>query len=131
VDANVIGYLHLLTPYTALAERAVRKDTLWVAPWLWRSEVRNMLALYLRKGLLTLPDALMIIERAESLLQGFEREVSSVHVLRLAESSGCSAYDCEYVALAQHLGVPLVTQDRQLLRQFPNVAISLDTFVSL
>lgn len=89
-----------------------------------------MLALYLRKGLLTLPKALIIQDRAESLLRGFEHEVASAHVLQLAEWSGCSAYDCEYVALAQEFGVPLVTQDRALLRQFPNNAMSLDAFVA-
>jgi predicted nucleic acid-binding protein len=41
----------------------------------------------------------------------------------------CSAYDCEFVALVQDIGVPLVTVDRQVLRAFPNVAISLDEFI--
>jgi predicted nucleic acid-binding protein len=48
----------------------------------------------------------------------------SHHVLSLAAQSGCSAYDCEFVALAQDLRVPLVTTDRQILKAFPTVAVS-------
>jgi len=46
-------------------------------------------------------------------------------------ASDCSAYDCEYVALAQDLDVPLVTTDRQVLREFPKIAVSLEKFVKL
>ena len=38
-------------------------------------------------------------------------------------TSHCSAYDCEFVALALELEVPLVTADRQLLRSFPRIAV--------
>ncbi len=45
---------------------------------------------------------------------------------------GCirPAYDCEFVALARDLNVPLVTSDKQVLTQFPDVATSLATFVA-
>ena len=45
-------------------------------------------------------------------------------------ASECSAYDCEYVALAEELAVPLVTAYRQLLRTFPDRAISPKDFVA-
>jgi predicted nucleic acid-binding protein len=50
------------------------------------------------------------------------------HVLQLAAASRCTAYDCEYVALAYALDVPLVTVDRQILSHFPERAIALDLF---
>jgi predicted nucleic acid-binding protein len=56
-------------------------------------------------------------------------DVSSEKVLELAMQSNCSAYDCEYVALAQDLGVPLVTADKQILKAFPKIAISMEKFV--
>lgn len=42
--------------------------------------------------------------------------------------SGCSAYDCEFVSLARRLHVPLVTNDRQVLKAFPALAISLEKY---
>jgi predicted nucleic acid-binding protein len=51
--------------------------------------------------------------------------VDSGRVLDLVRDSDCTAYDCEYVALAMHLGVKLVTMDGKLLKAFPKHAFSL------
>lgn len=122
VDTNVLASLYLPTDYTAEAEDLLQHDPEWVAPTLWRSEFRNVLALYLRKKLLTLDQALAIQTEAESLLRGSEYMVISSDVLHLVQQSKCSAYDCEFVALAQNLSVPLVTMDKQILNDFPTTA---------
>jgi len=49
-------------------------------------------------------------------------------VLTLAHESGRSAYDCEFVAVAIALGVPLITSDRQLVSTFPRVAVDVRLF---
>ncbi len=128
VDTNVIGYLFLTSDRSASAERALQRDRGWAAPLLWRSELRNVLALYVRKAWIELGQALQIMESAASLMRGGEYDVPSGEVLRLAAESGCTAYDCEFVALAGDLRVPLVTVDRQLLDAFPRVAVSLEDF---
>jgi predicted nucleic acid-binding protein len=128
VDTNIIGYLYLTSERSEQAEKALLLDPEWVAPVLWRSEFRNVLALYIRKGVLTLEEAVRIMEEAISLMQGGEYEVASYQVLQLVAESTCSAYDCEFVALARDLGVPLLTIDRQVLEQFPNDAMSLDEY---
>ena len=130
VDTNVIGYLYLASERSEQAEQALIKDSSWAAPVLWRSELRNVLATHLRENLIVLEDALSILEEAEALMRGAEYEVVSAQVLKLAASSGCSAYDCEFVALAHDLSVPLVTVDKQLLAQFPNSTVALHDFVS-
>jgi hypothetical protein len=56
-------------------------------------------------------------------------KVSTPKVLGLASRPGCSAYDCEFVALAMDLEVPLVTCDRKLAKAFPTVARLLDQTV--
>lgn len=105
------------------------KDPEWVAPLLWRSELCNVLALYMRKDLLSLDDARQIMDAAMDLMRDREFGVASPHVLELVAASTCSAYDCEFVALAETLDVPLVTVDQQILSQFPAPAVSLDAFV--
>lgn len=130
VDTNIIAYLYLNSAHSAQSEQALCKDSQWSAPILWRSEFRNVLALYIRKQLLSLEQAQGIIEQTTLLLRGQEYQVTSLQVLDLVASSTCSAYDCEFVALAKDLNTVLVTVDKQILREFPTVAVSLDAFVA-
>jgi predicted nucleic acid-binding protein len=128
VDTNIIGYLFLSSERSLMAERALRKDNEWAAPTIWRSEMRNVLALYMRKNIIRLEHAQGIMNGALELMRGREYEVSSYEVLRLASESKCSAYDCEFISAANDLKVPLITVDKQLLRKFPAVAVSLTAF---
>ncbi|MEO0533661.1 MAG: type II toxin-antitoxin system VapC family toxin [Cyanobacteria bacterium P01_A01_bin.123] len=130
VDTNVVAYLYLPTNQTVDAERLLVKHPEWAAPLLWRSELRNVLALYIRKRLLTFDQAYAIQSEAEMLLSDREFEVASFDVLRLVENSHCSAYDCEFIALAIQLKTSLVTADKKLLNHFPKIAIALGNDVS-
>lgn len=125
VDTNVIAYLYLPCEHTAQAEACLRRDPEWVAPRLWRSEFRNILAGYLRRRLLGFDAACALQGEAESQLAGCEYDVDSLQVLRLVRESECSAYDCEFVALAQALGTSLITMDQKLARNFPDVVVKL------
>jgi predicted nucleic acid-binding protein len=125
VDTNVLVHLHLSDEGRLAAEALLLSDSEWAAPVLWRSEFRNALATHLRGGVLTLDQALLVQGEAEDFMSGSEYDIDSDTVLKLAESSGCSAYDCEYVALAKRLGCRLVTRDKQVLRAFPDIASAL------
>lgn len=118
VDTNVIAYLFVPGDRTSAVEALRRQDAEWAVPQLWRSEFRNVLATLIRLGRIELPIAQAIQEQAEQLLAPLEFAVDSATVLALAASSNCSAYDCEFVALADYLDVPLVTADRKLKSQF-------------
>ncbi|MEZ5495146.1 MAG: type II toxin-antitoxin system VapC family toxin [Pseudomonadales bacterium] len=130
VDTNILAYLYLPTGFSEQAERLLLKQPTWIAPVLWRSEFRNVLALYLRKEILTLEQAYDIQTEAEILLAGNEYDVPSLDVLRLIETSECSAYDCEFVALAKRNNTMLVTEDKKILKQFPKIAMSLAEAIS-
>ena len=125
VDTNVLAYLYLPGEYTAQAEALLERDPQWAAPVLWRSEFRNILAGYIRRSTLTFEQARDIQAEAENLLSGAEHDVDSQRVLELVRDNDCSAYDCEFVALAMKLGVALVTMDAKLLRAFPERALPL------
>jgi len=119
VDSNVVAYLYLPGEHTAKAEALLEQDPDWAAPALWRSEFRNILAGCLRRKTLTFSQACSLQGEAEDLLAGSEFEVDSKAVLELVRDSNCSAYDCEFVALARRLQVKLVTMDAKLLKAFP------------
>jgi predicted nucleic acid-binding protein len=122
VDSNVLAYLYLPGEFTTAAEALLEQDADWAAPILWRSEFRNILAGYIRRKAITFEQAKTIQREAESLLEGAEFEVESSAVLELVLGSDCSAYDCEFVALAMQLDTKLVTMDKKLLRAFPKRA---------
>lgn len=122
VDTNVIAYLYLPGDRTAAAEALCREESEWSVPVLWRSEMRNVLATQIRAGRIELDGAQWIQTEAEQLLHGREFAVDSAEVLQLAAQSGCSAYDCEFVVLADYFDVPLYSADRRLVECFPHRA---------
>jgi predicted nucleic acid-binding protein len=128
VDSNIIIYVHVHSEKTALALRALQKDPYWVAPPLWESEFRTVMAGYIRRHILKLDDAKLVMKSALQTMEGREILPPSDLVLDLVAESDCSAYDCEYVALARHLNVKLVTSDHKILRNFPETATELGAF---
>jgi predicted nucleic acid-binding protein len=122
VDTNIIAHFWLPSSQSDLCDQLFQKEPHWTAPVLWRSEFRNVVLLYLRKDLISLSQAMLITEKAET--QMFEREfhVNSNRVLEIGERSSCSAYDCEFISLARDLDIQLVTLDKQILKDFPGIS---------
>ena len=129
VDTNLLVHFYLRSERSELADKAFLKDPEWVAPLLWRSEFLNVLTTCLRKNIVNLELAIEIVGEAELLMESGEYSVGSLDILRLAAQSRCSAYDCEFVALARELNIPLVTTDERILSDFPETAVHLDEFV--
>jgi len=129
VDSNVIAYCWVNGPLTELAQRVRVKDPDWHVPILWRSEMRNMLTGYLRDSSLTAQQVARIMDAAENALKGSEHLVPSVSVFEIVGKSRLSAYDCEFVALASVLAVPLVTADKAVLKAWPQQALTMEAFL--
>ncbi len=129
-DADVLAYFRLGrdAKRSRFSSRARRRDPDWYAPRLWRSEFRNVLRLYLGRGEVRYADALQYAERAEHAMRGREHDVRSRDVPALVARTGRGAYDCGCVALAEALGVALVTGDRGVARRFPETAVLLEDF---
>ncbi|MCM8623209.1 MAG: type II toxin-antitoxin system VapC family toxin [Candidatus Accumulibacter sp.] len=125
VDTNVLAYLLIPGQYTESAERLLLDEPEWAAPLLWRSELRNVLATYVRSKRLEVSDALALHRRAADLIGAEEYDPETLDVLRLAKASGCSAYDCEFVSVAEYLDVKLVTADAKLAKAFKTRALLL------
>jgi predicted nucleic acid-binding protein len=128
-DTNIISYLLLPTSYAESVDALYQFDSDWAAPVLWKSEFRNVLALYLRKKIISLEQALQLQEQAESIMI-HEFDISSPQVIALVNESNCSSYDCEFVALAHHLNSRFITQDKKLLKEFPSTAMSVSGYLA-
>jgi len=130
VDTNVVARLVLPGQDAALAEEVHRRDPEWVAPPLLYSEIRNVLVMMIRRRDLRMEQAIRAAARAVEIMKGDQVPVATPDVLELAERSGCTAYDCEFVSLAKELDAMLVTSDRQVLAAFPETAVSPEAFVA-
>jgi len=130
VDTNILVYYYVNSEGTEQAVKVHEADPDWVAPYLWRSEFRNTLLQYLRKQLLNRSQLLLLTGAAEQKMRDHEYHIASDDIFLLAGVSDCSAYDCEFVALARSLGVPLVTADRGILAAFPETAVSPAQFIA-
>lgn len=130
VDTNIICLRWLPASETAQADALLERDPRWATALLWRWEFRNALAGYLRRGSLTTAAATTICASAEAAMAQNELRARPGEVFDLVAHSSCTAYDCEFVAVARERGVPLITADREILREFPHIAISLEKFLS-
>ena len=125
VDTNVLAYLLLPGPYAAAAERVRALDADWIAPPLWRSEFRNVLNRARRASQLDLPSALALVGVADELMRRADVQPDARRVLQLAEASGCTTYDCEFVEVAERRGCALYTGDGEMLNAFPAICRAL------
>jgi predicted nucleic acid-binding protein len=125
VDTNILAYRFIAGTRNEEADRLAAMEPRWAAPLLWRSELRNVLSGYLQRGQMPQHLAENIMQEALFCLSGGEYPARDSVVFHLVSTSQCTAYDCEFVALAMMLDVPLVTEDGALLRAFPTRCQSL------
>lgn len=65
VDTKTLAYLYLPTTQTDDVVALLHKDPAWAAPLLWRSEFRNVLVAYRKRGSIDGDTALAIQLQAE------------------------------------------------------------------
>jgi len=129
-DTNLVSYLLIEGERTADVRRVWSKDPEWMLPSLWRSEFLNVLATAHRAGVLTADQALLAWEHSLVLFGGNEADPVGERVLRIAMNNGVSAYDAQFVAVAEELGVPLVTADRRLANRCRPAAQTIEEYLA-
>jgi predicted nucleic acid-binding protein len=129
-DSNLIAYLHLPGPKESVADAVLVKDSEWWVPPLWKSEFRSILFAFMRTRGMDLTTAEAHWAEAMDHLGPNQMEPNPAGVLAKASKSKLSAYDAEFVVLAEELGVRLVTSDQRVIEAFPETAISPEDFVN-
>ena len=130
VDTNILAYAVLPGARTRAVEALATRESHWVAPSLWRRELRNVLATTMRVRGLGLADALAAFDAASELVEDASVDPSVEDCLRMAARGRVSAWDAEFVCVADALGVPLVTADRRLRKAFPGPVVFLEDAVT-
>jgi predicted nucleic acid-binding protein len=131
VDVSVVAYLLIVGDKTELAQQAWAKDPQWLVPTLWRHELLNIVATYVRTGGAAGVDALAIWRQAIALLGSEEEQPPIEQALLLAAEHQINAYDAQYVALALAHRLPMISENPTLQRKFPEIVLSLEEFCRL
>lgn len=126
VDANVISYLLIRGERSEAMDRLQKLDPDWIAPKLWLDEFLNVLCTYERTGALTPEQSVELLEDAVALMDDASYDLPPERVLTVARQTNCSAYDSQYIALAQDLGLKLYTCDKRVISKCPGVALMPD-----
>jgi predicted nucleic acid-binding protein len=125
VDTNIIAYFFIEGDRTTAARLLWEQEQQWGVPRLWRHEYLNVLATYTRAGGASTADVLQLWQTTEEMLTDLEYDVDMEAALNLAITNKISAYDAQFVTLAQTQNTRLVTEDRKLQKCFPSLVISL------
>jgi predicted nucleic acid-binding protein len=129
VDSNIVTARNLTSSLTSEAKQVEEKDPVWIVPVLWRYEFQNILASAIKAKQIKPEQALGIWERVSNILIENECEPSASKVIDLVAQYGITAYDGQFIAVALEMGIPCVTEDRELQEKFPGIAIYMNEFL--
>ena len=129
VDSNIVAARNLTTSLTSKARQIEEKDPVWVLPVLWRYEFQNILASTIKAKQIKPEQALEIWEKVFGALSENESEPAGSKVIELVTKYGITAYDGQFIAVALEMGIPCVTEDKELQEKFPGIAMSMDGFL--
>ena len=124
VDASVMAFLLIDGELTDAVRELHRIDPDWVTPPILNHEMLNILA------------AVGSAEGNSAAMEGVWRDVRAlvasrqqvpdpVRSLRLGVELGISGNEAQYLCLADSLGLPLITQEKNLLQAAPERAVSV------
>lgn len=123
VDTNVIAYLLIQGDYTESIVKLREQDSEWIAPRLWLDEFLNVLAISERQNVISSEISDNTLELACELMQGRSYDLPAQRVLSTARRTGCSAYDSQYICLAEDMGLKLYTFDAKVLKNCSELAV--------
>ena len=130
VDANVVAYLLIEGERTEQARELWASDRDWRAPRLLFYELANVFSQLVKQRALPFDAGVAGLESSVALVRMLDREPPAARVLEIASKLRISAYDASYLATAEALRAPLVTEDVRLLRAAPEIARALGSFES-
>ncbi len=129
IDANILIYSLIECEYSPLVHKLREKDSDWRTTALCLHETLNVLATYQRRKVLSLAQCCKLLDHADHFIKVAQCEVKMEEALAVAAKYAITGYDAQYVALAQSLNAPLITEDRKLRAAVPGIALSMQEFL--
>lgn len=129
VDTCIIIYLNQISPFSELAEAVYDKDPYWIYPSIWEDEYLNVLAKKARMENLPLQRAIEHFRDVKKCFQYNEKRIDKTLALQVAMECDITVYDAQFIALANHFSVSLITQDKELIKKCPHCVITMEQFL--
>jgi predicted nucleic acid-binding protein len=130
-DTNVIAQLFFPGPNSKVVAELYLLDQEWLVPAFWITEFRNVATKFYRMNVVPMDAVHEATLKAEQMLESLDFNLSSKSIYKLIETTRCSAYDCEFVALAIDFDIRLLTYHKQILNTFPEIAIRPEDYLLL
>lgn len=127
-DTCLIFHLFNETPLTFQAQKVLEKDSQFILPPLWKEEYANVLAKLARKENRNISEVTNHYNYTLNELQTCEIFVETVQALEIAVKFKISVYDAHFVALAIEYDTILVTEDKEVLKKCPKLAVNFHEF---
>ena len=124
VDTNVVAYYLLGTePFGEEVRQFWRTVAEACAPTHWEAELANTVWMAVRAGVLPTEEGHRKLDLAARLrIESVANRSLWQPALTRALSSGAAVYDTLFVELAVQRNLPLATFDRNVLKEFPEIA---------
>ena len=128
-DTCLVTHLFNESDQTLVAKKVLRKDSQWILPTLWQEEYANVLSKIARKESIEINLVLKQFHYAMDTLKGGTIPVSPAKALRIAIEYKISVYDAHFVALAMDYNVVMVSEDKEVLKNCPGIAVCMHEFL--
>src|SRR5690242_2680025 len=125
VDTNIVAYLLIDGDFSEAAQRLRKSDSDWRSEAFLMTEFTNVLAASIAVRRMTPLLAEDFLSKANTLLENKLTRVADTAALAIAVRFRVSAYDARFLALADQIGIRLVTQDAKLRAAAPKLTQSL------
>jgi predicted nucleic acid-binding protein len=125
VDTNIVAYLLIHGTHTEAAQELRQRDSDWRSEAFLLVEFTNVLASSIASRRMSVPLARDFLAKATTLLDGKLIRIAHASALSMAFGYHVTAYDARFLALAQQLGLRLITEDAKLRAAAPKLTQSL------
>jgi predicted nucleic acid-binding protein len=129
-DTCLIFHLFNETVLTVNAQKILDKDPHWILPPLWKEEYANVLSKLARKKLRTIGEVIGHFNYTVEELKNCEINIDTKQALEISIEYKISVYDAHFIALAMDFNTLLVTEDKEILKNCSNLAVSLHEFLN-
>lgn len=130
-DTCLVFHLFNETFLTVNAQKIRNIDPNWVLPSLWREEYANVLSKLARREGRSVEEAVNHLNYTIEELNSCEVNMDTKKALKISLEYKISVYDAHFVALAIDFNAPLVTEDKEIIKNCSNLALSIHDFLKI